>query len=129
VLEAAARSPAAAERFVRRDGPRPEINLEPALVTHLLRREYPTNVRDLVRVLREAISASRDDTLRLTPALEAAPPEPAPAPVEADTSEVARMRAELERHHWHVTNAAAALGVTRYVLTRAIKKHGLRDAH
>ncbi|HSQ64670.1 MAG TPA: hypothetical protein VLM85_15710 [Polyangiaceae bacterium] len=54
MLEAAARSP--------------EIHLEPALVTHLLRREYPTD-------------------------------------------------------------AAAALGVTRYALARAIKKHGLRDAH
>ncbi|HSQ63846.1 MAG TPA: helix-turn-helix domain-containing protein [Polyangiaceae bacterium] len=42
---------------------------------------------------------------------------------------MARIRATLDRHHWHVTDAAAALGVTRYALARAIKKHGLRDAH
>ncbi|HSQ64677.1 MAG TPA: hypothetical protein VLM85_15745 [Polyangiaceae bacterium] len=71
-------------------------------IRHLLCHEYPTNVRDRVRGLREAISASRDDTVR---------------------------QAMLDLHHGHVTDAAAALGVTRYALARAIEKHGLGEAH
>ena len=59
VLDAAERSPAAAGRFVR-DG---AVDLEPALVEHMLRREYPTNVRYFVLVLRESMAASREDTL------------------------------------------------------------------
>ena len=35
----------------------------------------------------------------------------------------------LDLHHWHVTDAAAALGVMRYALARAIKKHRRREAH
>ena len=114
MLDAAKHSPAAAGRFVR-DG---AVDLEPALVEHMLRREYPANVRDLVLVLRESMAASREETLVLPPSL-------APSP-RVESGPAARARAALERHAWNVTRSAASLGVSRDALIRLMKKHGLR---
>ncbi len=128
VLEAAAHSPEAAERFVRRSGPRPEVNFDPALLTQFLQMDCPTNIRDLVLAIREAMTATPDDRLRsVTKNARARTTQaPPPDPNDAAPDEKARLRAELERHHWHVTRAAEALGLTRYALARAIKKYGLR---
>ncbi len=122
VLEAAARSPAAASRFVR-GGARPEANLDPALVAHLVQREYPANIRDLARVLREAMAASRDGVLRVTKAIEAS----APSPERVESEAAARVRKALEQNRWNKSRTADALGMNRYVLLRLMKKLGLSD--
>src|SRR6185503_2792109 len=78
LLEAAARSAAAAPRFVRTVGRRQEANLDAGFVTHMVQRDYPANMRDLARVLRESMAASRDFVLRAP--REPEPPQTQPAP-------------------------------------------------
>ncbi len=129
VLDDAERNPDAVGRFVRRDGRRPEIAIDPAFLARLVRLEYPTNVRDLVRVLRQSMTASRGDTLEAPPNLDddrsgvVAVPDAASAGIsEAD------MRMALERQRWNLTRAAEQLGITRFKLMRLMRKYGLRDA-
>jgi DNA-binding NtrC family response regulator len=77
------------------------------------------------------MGASRDDILHVTPAMLAAQtlgPElagTAPAPTPPTEAEV---RDALARHDGHKTRAAAALGMTRFALTRLLRKFGLRAA-
>ncbi len=136
VLEAAAANPkAGVDRFIRRVGDRDEINIEPALVMRLLRHQYPANMRDLVRILAEAM-ATKGDTLRLTATVEAAlAAEPSPREAEEadDATEAtggpldkANVLAALEHHRWHQQRTAASLGLTRHQLARLMTRHGLR---
>jgi len=92
-LVLAARNPAAASRFVDADGPRPEARLDAAFVAHLVSREHPTNIRDLVHVLRLAMAASRDGVLRMTPEMEAAPERVATRPPATEDEPAPRSRA------------------------------------
>jgi len=128
VLDDAQRNPDAVGRFVRRDGRRPEIAIDPAFLLRLLRLEYPTNVRDLVRVLRQSVTASRGDVLEAPPNLDDdRSGVVAVSDASAGISE-ADMRLALERQRWNLTHAAEQLGITRYKLMRLMRKYGLRDA-
>ncbi len=119
VLDAAARSPAAAGRFVRRIGDRDEPSFDVELIASLLTREYPANVRDLSRVIRESMAASRDGVLRAVPERVAASQ---PPPVAASDISEEAVREALARHDGNVTRAAESLGITRYALIRLKKK-------
>ncbi len=143
-----------AQFFVERRGtlyPR----LSPSLVRFLLRRSYPTNVRELEGLLWEGIAASPGDRIE-APARAAGshiePPGPpgAPAPDETGTREDDRasnpsperndspadessealsataIQSCLDAHNGVLEDAWRSLGLSsRHALARLIKKHGL----
>jgi two-component system nitrogen regulation response regulator GlnG/two-component system response regulator HydG len=133
VLRAADKSPDVAERFVVRSSRRPEPRIDAALIGALMRRTFPTNVRELDALVWNAMSESPSDAVALTAAI--AGPAPAP-PVErvarrsAPEPTVEQIRACVEREKGNVRRAAAALGLpSRYVLYRLMRKHGIDAKH
>jgi DNA-binding NtrC family response regulator len=142
VLRAAKNTPEVAERFVRQaPGARDEISFDPALISALLRRSYPLNVRELDKVLWRAMAATLDSMVRLPSELR--PPTPAsPDPsagksaAEADLDDLLSglsgrrlseeiVRAALEQQHGRIQAAAEALRVSRHALARLMKKYGI----
>ena len=117
----------------------PEISL--GLCAQLLARRYPSNLRELERLLLQAFVESGGAALRSVdalgdsgepgapeggagPALETIPPPPA----EADAVELRpeRIQAVLDEHNGRIEAAYRALGLkNRFVLGRLIAKHGL----
>jgi transcriptional regulator with AAA-type ATPase domain len=133
VLRAAQKTPEIAARFVfeSEDGAE-HVRFDPTLVAHLLKRDYPTNVRDLDAVLVRAIGLSDEDTLHLPPELRAAPHagrrEEAAAhrPARPPEPTAEGIRAALAEHGGSTKRAARALGLSsRFVLYRLMKKHGI----
>jgi transcriptional regulator of acetoin/glycerol metabolism len=126
MLRAWAKSPGPMEKFIDTSGARPEAKFDPAFVAYLVQRDYPGNTRELESVLLAAVGASRDGVVRVTRAMLDAPPArsaPPGAPLTEDD-----VRAALDVNQQKVSRAADALGVTRYVLMRLMKKYGLRRA-
>jgi transcriptional regulator of acetoin/glycerol metabolism len=107
--------------------------MTPGLVEHLLRREYPTNTRDLDAVLWRAMAESEEDTLTLPEsereATRSTPPKEGAEsrdPASAEEPTLDAIRAALASAKGSVTRAAKALGLTsRYALYRLMKKHGV----
>jgi DNA-binding NtrC family response regulator len=135
VLCAAKKTPEVAGRFVRQaPGARDEISFDPALITALVRRSYPLNVRELDKVLWRAMAATLDNTVRLPNELRPSTPASATEP-EVDEllsglsgrrlSEEA-VRAAFDQHHGRIQAAADALKVSRHALARLMKKYGIR---
>jgi transcriptional regulator with GAF, ATPase, and Fis domain len=131
VSRAARRAPALAGRFVHRG----HVRIEPQLVDALLRHEYREHTRELDRLLGLSIESSRGDYLLLSSEVRAelsragsgstasrAGEAPA-APAEALAPE--EIAAALESTGGNVTQAANLLGVSRHVVHRAIRQHGL----
>jgi transcriptional regulator with PAS, ATPase and Fis domain len=119
LILAAKKSPRIAERFVvtgqdGRAGPR----ADPALLEHLLSRNYDTNVRELDAVLWRAIAGSSGDTVLLTDELRR---ESRPPPRSEPTAD--ELRSALRTAKGSVTAAAQALGLSRFALYRLLKKH------
>jgi two-component system nitrogen regulation response regulator GlnG/two-component system response regulator HydG len=135
VLAAARRDPTVAARFVQDNGKaRAEIRIEPASVTALLRRDYPTNVRELEKVLWRAMAATLEDTLRIAhePSPREGPEDPGVDELLSGLNEKApskeNVRATLARCEGKVQLAADALGISRHAMKRLIAKHRLRGA-
>jgi DNA-binding NtrC family response regulator len=134
VLRAAARTPEIAARFVVESADGHEyVRFEPSMMTHLLRRDYATNVRDLEAVLLNAMHASAGPVLALpseqrTVADLAGPSRERSTPLVREPS-AEQIRSALETSAGSVGAAARALGLSsRYVLYRLIRKHGLAAA-
>ena len=133
VLRLAERSPAAAGRFVAASAEGPTAKLSAALVEHLLRRSYPGNVRELEAFLLRAMSESSGEELEVPPDESPAPGAPEPAPQtsprpsrEPREPSLDAVQAALEVAGDRVTEAARALGLSRYALYRLLRKHGIR---
>ncbi len=114
--------PALARRFFRPDG---EPRVEPRLVEALLRHRWQTHVRELRRLLFEAMTASPGDRVELGEELAArlTPPSAAtdPASLSADA-----VRAALARNGGQVAQTWKALGLSsRHALYRLLRKHGI----
>jgi DNA-binding NtrC family response regulator len=119
----AALSPDIGRRFVAPSG---EPRVDPALVEHLLRRAYASNVRELETVLFAAMWSSPGDRVILSDAMgeEPAVADEARAAAREPTAE--EIREGLRRHGDNLTKAARALGLpSRFVLYRLIKKLGI----
>jgi transcriptional regulator with PAS, ATPase and Fis domain len=130
ILAKAKKSPGLVERFVRRDGPRPEIAIEAAFMTALLRHIYDGNVRELTQILWRAIlTAGPGDTLVWSDMLDADKDDDEEA-LEGgsggDEMPVEETRALLERHEWVITRAARAKRISRHALQRLVAKYGLK---
>jgi transcriptional regulator with AAA-type ATPase domain len=129
VLAAAAASPNVLGSLVHHVNGRDEIDVEPALMTRLVRHPYRTNVRELNAILGVAMRCAHEGQLLLTPDVDAAMAvEATPADDEADkTIDQATTLAALTRHRWNQTRASEALGLSRHQLARLIAKYGLRE--
>ena len=130
VLRLAERSPAAAGRFVAATAEGPTVKLSAALVEHLLRRSYPGNVRELEAFLLRAMSESPGDELEAppdeSPALGSHEPAPQTSPPRAREPSRGAVRAALKAAGGGVcTEAARALGLSRYALYRLLRKQGM----
>jgi transcriptional regulator with GAF, ATPase, and Fis domain len=131
MLRMAEKSPETAGRFVsqKREG-RPEVRMEARFVDCLLRREYPTNVRDLSGVLWNAVYRAPGDTLVASRELveECRPGGPEGRETETEGGGLTKERvgACLERHRWLLDPAAKELRLTnRYALRRLMKQLGI----
>ncbi len=149
VLKHATDTPEIAQRFVRReeDGSY-AVRVEADVITTLVRREYTTNVRELDRLIWDAICATTDgDTIRMTDELRA-PQTPTRTPglrkatahvgdPNAPSAEVllegygrypseAVVRESLIRHRGVVAKCARELGIDRTALYRLLRKYGIQ---
>lgn len=116
----AARDPALVQRFFEASG---EPRLSQALVSRLVQRPPPGNVRGLQAYLWRALAESPLDALE-------APRDDEPPPL-ADSSshaeEGARLQEVLNAHAGSLERTWRALGLSsRFALMRLMKKHGIR---
>jgi two-component system nitrogen regulation response regulator GlnG/two-component system response regulator HydG len=132
LLNAAARSPRLAGRFVKKDAEgRAWAQLEPSLVEHMLRTDWRTNTRGIDGLLWRAMSESEGDAVALPGDLRskatAATGEGADKPKEpAAEPTTAEIKAQIELAGGNVTKAARALGLSsRFALYRLMKKLGM----
>ncbi|HEY1958697.1 MAG TPA: sigma 54-interacting transcriptional regulator, partial [Polyangiaceae bacterium] len=121
LLLAAASDPRSpAQRFVYSGRSRPEVRIEQELMTSLLRRDYPGNVRALARALRGAMPTSRGGTLRLhASAAVAAGPTVVASPRRISDADA---HAAVERHFGNVSAAARELGIKRDAMRGILRK-------
>jgi len=115
------------ERFIRRDGQRPEVAIEPALMLALVQHTYDGNVRELRKVLLRAIATAAADATSLVWS-DMLDPEGDVEVAEVYTgSEMTPQETKelIERFQWNVKRAAKFRKMSRSVLTRLIKRHGL----
>jgi DNA-binding NtrC family response regulator len=132
LLRAAERSPGPAGRFVTRDSEgRAWARVEPSLVEHMLRHDWPTNTRGLDGLLWQAMSESDGGAVALPAALRSKarpaskprierPKEPAVEPT------VEQITEQLKLAGGNIAQAARALGLSsRFALHRLMKKHGI----
>jgi len=118
LLAAAGVDGSPAKRFVRTDKTRrPEMRIEQALMTALVRAHYTGNVRELARMLRDAMAVSPGTTICLPPS-RATIAEPGPV---AQLTEAGALAA-IARHGGNVSAAARELGVSRDVLRGLVGK-------
>ena len=125
----ASRTPELTARFFdQAPGRPPEPRLHPTLMEQLLRRQYPSNVRQLEQVLWHAIAAStRGFIAPLTDVAEPPGQPPDDAPVRPSDLDADAINAALERCEGSVTRAARELGLpSRYSLYRLMGRLGLR---
>jgi len=101
----------------------------------LLNYHYPGNVRELENILEHALIICQEETLRirhLPEYLQAhritgrLPARKRLQPMEdSQNSERDRIISLLQKHSWHRSQTARALGIDRTTLWRKIKKYGI----
>jgi transcriptional regulator of acetoin/glycerol metabolism len=124
-------------------GPAAAVDIEPALLDHLVRHSWPGNVRQVRNVVRTMLALRTSDRLTLADFSEewlvggAAPPpaaardEEPPGGVDEDGEGVLggaerdAMRRTLEACRWNVSAAAARLHISRRTMYRKMHRHGL----
>jgi len=108
-------------KSVREPGPR--------AMQLLLNYDYPGNVRELRHVIERGVILTTSDQIRavdLPQSLKEFSRESVPgAAGKSGDDERERLRRELDRHNWNVTDTACALGINRTTLWRQRKKFGL----
>jgi DNA-binding NtrC family response regulator len=125
--KAAEDNPEIGRRFFDSDALAGEPRVDPALVEHLLRRAYPTNVRELGTLLWSAMMGSPGDRVILTDELREQPlPAAVPHRPRADEPNAEEILKALQRHENNLTKAARTLGMpSRFVLYRLMKRLGI----
>lgn len=114
------------------------LELSASARQHLLRHDWPGNIRELRNTLRTAAALCADNVIRTanlpreilasdqrtvtTSTVGAAPATVASALRDAECDALARV---LSQFDWNVTRAAQALAVSRNTLYRKLRKHGI----
>src|SRR5262245_20921913 len=119
---------------------------DPVVIDALVRFDWPGNVRELVNEIERAVALARDGEMvgmrHLSAKLRRTGPGPAPAgavaadapgePVPLRTARAAfearHIANVLARHGGNVTQAARALGLSRFMLQKKLKEYRLRSA-
>ncbi|NWE18566.1 sigma-54-dependent Fis family transcriptional regulator [Pseudomonas sp. P7548] len=109
------------------------VTLEPSARQALLAFAWPGNVRQMRMVLRTVVALCMDGCVRcedLPVALRHSPSVTAgTATTQADSSlgaaERGALLATLAQQHWHMSQTAVALGVSRNTLYRKLRKYGI----
>jgi two-component system nitrogen regulation response regulator GlnG/two-component system response regulator HydG len=114
-------------RFCRDGEPR----VAPDLIARLIQHDYTLHVRELERLLWDALSSSPADYLALTPSvreqLKVKEPRPSGDFTDPDSLDPDEIQAALDQHGGSQEKAYRELGLSsRHVLYRLIKKHNLR---
>ncbi len=126
--------PKLVEHFVRRATREfriPELRVAPATMQALGRYEWRGNIRELQNVIERSVLMSDGSVLlphHLPPEIQATAEveEPGQAPSTLHGQERAMILRALEQHGWNQSQAARALGVTRYHLRHRVRKYDLR---
>jgi transcriptional regulator with PAS, ATPase and Fis domain len=109
------------------------VRFSPDVLAMLKRYDWPGNVRELENAIEYAIAICQRQTVQvddLPPELLGAvegnetPGRTSGEPRALD-ADAARIRAALEKHHWHHARAAAELGMSRTTLWRKMRAFGL----
>ncbi len=106
------------------------VALEPAVRQALLAFAWPGNVRQLRMVLRTLVALCSHGLVRLDdlppsigrPAVASVTP---PIDSSLDAAERAALLTALAQQHWHMSQTAVVLGVSRNTLYRKLRKYGI----
>ncbi|WLI06050.1 sigma-54-dependent Fis family transcriptional regulator [Pseudomonas sp. FP597] len=104
------------------------VQLEPDARQALLAFAWPGNLRQLRTVLRTLVALCDDGRVGLADLPALLHPSPMPPPITEwplEDAERQTLIAALERQHWHMTQTAEHLGVSRNTLYRKLRKHGI----
>ena len=101
------------------------VSLEPDARQAMLAFAWPGNVRQMRTVLRTLVALCDDGRVGLVdlPALLRQAPAHKVTELPLDDAERQTLLAALERQHWHMTQTAEHLGVSRNTLYRKLRKH------
>jgi len=110
------------------------VQLSPSARQALLAFAWPGNVRQLRNVLRTLVALCDHGCIEwhdLPVAVRTPAPEPSAAPAPLQAAERDTLLALLEQRHWHVSQVAEVLGISRNTLYRKLRKHGIerRQGH
>jgi two-component system, NtrC family, response regulator HydG len=107
---------------------KPVREVSPEALDLLVRHAWPGNVRELENAVERAMVVGKpprleaaDFSLRLDEA-----PRSRSSEESLEKMEEVHIRDILDRHHWNITHAAAALGINRVTLYSKIRRYGLR---
>jgi DNA-binding NtrC family response regulator len=105
----------------------PRRRLSPQVLAALEAYGWPGNVRELRHAVERATILAAGEKLGLEdfPFLGAAPAAPPDSEFALDSIERSAIERALAHHHGNISQAAAALGLTRPALYRRMAKHGL----
>ncbi|OPA84863.1 sigma-54-dependent Fis family transcriptional regulator [Pseudomonas fluorescens] len=104
------------------------VQLDPDARQALLAFAWPGNLRQLRTVLRTLVALCDDGRVGLADLPALLHPSPMPPPITEwplEDAERQTLIAALERQHWHMTQTAEHLGVSRNTLYRKMRKHGI----
>jgi two-component system nitrogen regulation response regulator GlnG/two-component system response regulator HydG len=127
---AAAVDPVLAERlFEQRDGEVAEPRLDPLLIERLLRHPFTHNLRELERLLFQALTESKGRFITVPQDLAEEPRPEGPEPVDAAALDRETIEAALRECQGSTTQAAKKLGLrSRFALYRLMKRFGITTA-
>jgi DNA-binding NtrC family response regulator len=121
--------PLIARRLLSRMASGEPLRVAQDLMTTLVRRAYPGNVRELEALLWRAFEFSEGGELPLIPELRANPDAAAPAAASAPRNVTeADVRAALQRNDWVQAKTWPELGLpSRFALRRLMRRYGIKE--
>jgi transcriptional regulator with PAS, ATPase and Fis domain len=106
-----------------------DVSCDDDVLDLLIRHQWPGNVRELINVLQYASVFAEDGVIRkdhLPDDFSVTRLEDDPSPREMiERAEAGALRQLLDDHHWHISNAAKALGIGRNTLYRRMSRLGI----